>query len=194
MVHYQVCRDLEISLPQFDWRTLPVTSQANRRQVLQRIVQSKDNWVDYFAFYGWLLRRVGVVKNLQLPADLEQTIAQRVQSYFESYEVPIIRLQVIYGGSLVPLHTDITRHASLVIPVSNHGSARTNFYEAMRRVDPALPNPMQCMCIESTVISVPTLIDTDCIHAVVYSEPITEHNPRISITAKWPNTRFKDLI
>lgn len=200
MVNYQAIpelqlpQDLQQRLVALDWRALTVTTEANRYQVIRRIIRSGVSWFDYLSFYGWFLGRVGTVKNLRIDPDLEQAIAQIIQSHFNCQETPVLRLQVMFGGEMLPLHTDITRHASLVIPVSNHASAITNFYESIQPVNPALPNPMQCMCIESTVISVPTLINTDCIHSVVYREPVTEPRPRISLTAKWADTKFQELV
>jgi hypothetical protein len=158
------------------------------------MIGTGDNWLDYLAYYGWMLGRVATVKNLRLDLDLEQRVVEIVQKHFNCNESPGVRLQVIFGGEILPLHTDITRHASLVIPISNHHGARTNFYQAVRPVSPALPNPKQCLCIESIVIDKPTLIDTDCIHSVVSETPITENNPRISLTAKWANTKFRELV
>jgi hypothetical protein len=199
MAHYQVIPELQLAedlqqrLECLDWRELAVTTEANRKQVLKRMVKA-GNWSDYLACYGWLLNRVGVVKNLRIDHDLEQKIIKVIQNYFGCDEQPVLRLQVMFGGAMLPLHTDITRHASLIFPIANHRSARTNFYESMTDFDPALPNPMQCMCVESIVITAPTLINTDCIHSVVYLEPITEQCPRISLTAKWANTKFQDLV
>ena len=199
MIHYLSIPELQLpdklqqQLEQLDWTALTVTSEANQKQVFRRMIQA-GNWVDYLAVYGWLLGRIGVVKNLRIDHDLEQAIIKVIQNYFECDEEPVLRLQVMFGGEMLPLHTDITRHASLIFPIANHFSARTNFYESMTEFDPALPNPMQCMCVESTVITVPTLINTDCIHSVVYIEPVTKQRPRISLTAKWANTKFQDLV
>ena len=177
MIHYraipelQLAEDVQQRLERLDWRDLVLTTEANRTQVFKRMIRA-GNWVDYLAMYGWLLGKIGVVKNLRIDHDLEQAI----------------------GGEMLPVHTDITRHTSLIFPIANHHSARTNFYESMTDFDPGLPNPMQCMCVESTVITTPTLINTDSIHSVVYLEPITEQCPRISLTAKWANTKFRDLV
>lgn len=176
------------------WHQLPVTTEANRFQVFRRMIRTRDNWLDYLAYYGWMLGRIATVKNLRLDTELEQQVVDTVQKHFHCRESPVVRLQVMFGGEMLPLHTDITRHASLVIPISNHLGARTNFYKALRSVDSALPNPTQCECVESTVISQPTLIDTDCIHSVVSDAPITKQHPRISLTAKWANTKFRDLV
>ena len=199
MIHYQAIPELQLDselqqlLENLDWQKLTVTTEANRKQVFRRMIRA-GNWADYLAVYGWLLGKIGVVKNLRLDNALEQAITKVIQNYFECDEAPVLRLQVMFGGEMLPLHTDITRHASLIFPIANHLSARTNFYESMTDFDPALPNPMQCMCVESTVITVPTLINTDCIHSVVYIEPITKQRPRISLTAKWANTKFRDLV
>jgi hypothetical protein len=199
MIHYraipelQLAEDVQQRLERLDWRDLVLTTEANRTQVFKRMIRA-GNWVDYLAMYGWLLGKIGVVKNLRIDHDLEQAITKVIQNYFGCDEAPVLRLQVMFGGEMLPLHTDITRHASLIFPIANHHSARTNFYESMTDFDPGLPNPMQCMCVESTVITTPTLINTDSIHSVVYLEPITEQCPRISLTAKWANTKFRDLV
>lgn len=158
------------------------------------MIRTGDNWFDYLAYYGWMLRRIATVKNLRIDAGLEQQVVDMVQKHFNCSESPVVRLQVMFGGEMLPLHTDITRHASLVVPISNHHGTRTDFYRAMRPVDPALPNPKQCVCLESVEITKPTLIDTDCIHSVVSEKPITKHDPRISLTAKWTNTKFQELV
>jgi hypothetical protein len=200
MIHHRAIPELQLGpelqqlLENLDWKKLTVTTEANRVQVLKRMLRSGSNWSDYLTFYGWLLGKIGVVKNLRLDADLEQAITKVIQDHFGCAEAPVLRLQVMFGGEMLPLHTDMTRHASLIFPVANHNSARTNFYRSMTDFDPALPNPVYCSCVETTVITVPTLIDTDCIHSVVYIEPITEQRPRISLTAKWANTKFRDLV
>lgn len=200
MIHYRAIPELQLAetlqqrLENINWQELTVTTEANRTQVLKRMLQSVEAWPDYLAFYGWLLGKIGVVKNLRIDRDLEQAITEVIQNYFGCKEAPVLRLQVMFGGEMLPLHTDITRHASLIFPIANHRSARTNFYQSMTDFDPALPNPVYCSCVETTVITVPTLIDTDCIHSVVYIEPITKQQPRISLTAKWANTKFRDLV
>jgi hypothetical protein len=200
MIHYLPIPELQLpdklqhQLEQLDWTNLTVTSEANRWQVFRRLVKWNTDWFDFLTFYGFFLGNVGTVKNLRIEAELEKSITEIIQSHFDCSEAPILRLQVMFGGKLLPLHTDITRHASLIFPIDNHDDARTNFYEPICKVDSALPNPVHCSCVETTVITVPTLINTDCIHAVVYDKPISQQRPRISLTAKWANTKFQDLV
>ena len=199
MRHHQVIADLYLdadlqrSIELLAWQKLTVTTEVNRLRVFRRMINTGDNWLDYLAYYGWLLGRIATVKNLRIDHDLEQQVVDIVQQHFGCSEAPVVRLQVMFGGQMLPLHIDTPKHASLVIPIDNHKCASTNFYRALRPVDSALPNPQQCECVESVVIDRPTLIDTDCIHSVVYNEPITKQYPRISLTAKWMITGFRDL-
>lgn len=185
--------DLQRGIELLAWQQLTVTTEVNRLGVFRRMIRTGDNWFDYLAYYGWMLGRIATVKNLRIDHELEQQCVDIVKRHFGCSEAPVVRLQVMFGGQMLPLHIDTPKHASLVIPINNHEGASTNFYRARRPVNSALPNPRQCECVESIVIARPTLIDTDCIHSVVYDEPITKQYPRISLTAKWTATGFRDL-
>lgn len=199
MSYYQVISGLDLGADlqrRFElliWQQLTVTTEVNRLGVFRRMISTGDNWLAYLAYYGWMLERIATVKNLRIDADLKQQVVDLVRKHFHCRESPVVSLQVMFGGQMLPLHIDTPKHASLVFPIGNHAAARTNFYRALRPVDSALPNPRQCECVESIVISQPTLIDTDCIHSVVYDVSITKRYPRISLTAKWSATNFQDL-
>lgn len=199
MAYHQIISDLHLSanlqqqLKSLVWRQLPVTTDIDRLVVLRRMIRTRDNWLDYLVHYGWKLQRIATLKNLRIDRELEEQVVDIVQKHFGCSESPVVRLQVMFGGQMLPLHIDTPKHASLIIPIDNHSSASTHFYQALRPVDPALPNPLQCDCVESIVISQPTLIDTDCIHNVMHNAVVTKQHPRISVTAKWTSTKFSDL-
>ena len=159
MFHYLPVPDLKLptnlqqQLEKIDWRKLTITSEANRWQVICRMIKiRKKNWIDFFNFYGWLLGDIGTVKNLRIGAELSDPISKLIQTYFGCRETPILRLQVMFGGKILPLHTDITRHVSLIIPISNHTVAHTNFYKSSQEFSPELPNPRHCQRVETTVL------------------------------------------
>ena len=107
MIHYraipelQLAEDVQQRLELLDWRDLVPTTEANRTQVFKRMIRA-GNWVDYLAMYGWLLGKIGVVKNLRIDHDLEQAITKVLQNYFGCDEAPVLRLQVMFGGEMLP--------------------------------------------------------------------------------------------
>ena len=97
---------------------------------------------------------------------------------------------------MIPLHIDLTRSTSLIIPVLHRTQAKTNFYSLN-----TMPNnrgmiePTDCKLLSSIIIDqVPALLDVDEIHAVTYDKNIlTPDHPRVSVNLKWPETKFSTV-
>ena len=83
----------------------------------------------YQSFYGPENKLIGTIFTLQLPVEIEQEIRSQWTFLTEFDDQPIIRLQIVCGGSLIPVHVDITKTTSLIFPVANHQNCFTQFYE-----------------------------------------------------------------
>ena len=185
------------ALKDLDWASQPVTTELNRVQVLKDFVNyaGSRHWKikNFVRRYGWLGQEISVLKNIRLPADLEQAVAEQVQTFFKTTTAPIVRLQVIFNGTVVPLHKDLTRETSFVIPVLNHSGSYTRFYDSATPQLDGLVDPGQCYQVDHVEIVTPTLINTKKIHSVEFANIYTQLHPRISVTAKWPELTFEEL-
>jgi hypothetical protein len=83
----------------------------------------------YQSFYGLENKLIGTMFNFELPAEIEQEIRSQWTFLTEFDDQPIIRLQIVCGGSMIPVHVDITKTTSLIFPVANHKNCFTQFYE-----------------------------------------------------------------
>lgn len=139
---------------------------------------------------GWF----GRLLSYKFPQHIEEAILSELYSQAKKIkEVPIIRLQVIYGGSHVAVHTDPTRSVSLVYPISNHDVAHTTFYNGP--ITPGIVNPADCTVLDSVVIAdAPVMFEVDKPHSVDYaSGTLTKQNPRISLSIKWQYSSFEQV-
>lgn len=131
--------------------------------------------------------------NRILPQQIEECLAESVHDCLPTTETPVIRLQVIQHGKFLPIHVDATKQASMVIPVQNHDSSVTSFYHCTNPsaglVDPALCDPWCDIEIQK-----PTLIDVKKPHGVSLPKISNRQTTRISITVKWSNTTYANLI
>lgn len=181
-------------LNDLDWQELDLTTELTKWTVLKFLLKNPRDAIDYLRFYGLLLQQVGTLKNFLLPKKLETEISEYVHSKFSVAAAPILRLQVLYGGSIAPLHTDATREASLVFEVRNHQGSNTTFYQS-DAANAGLVNPTKCQFDNSLIITQPTMLNTKQVHAVVYDYGrYTKYNPRVSLTAKWANVGYQTLI
>jgi hypothetical protein len=83
----------------------------------------------YQSFYGSENKLIGTIFSLELPVEIEQEIRSQWTFLTEFDDQPTIRLQIVCGGSLIPIHVDTTKTTSLVFPVANHQNCFTQFYE-----------------------------------------------------------------
>jgi hypothetical protein len=83
----------------------------------------------YQSFYGSENKLIGTMFNFELPVEIEQEIRSQWTFLTEFDDQPIIRLQIVCGGSLIPVHVDKTKTTSLIFPVANHQNCFTQFYE-----------------------------------------------------------------
>lgn len=188
---------LQTKLLQLNWQDLAVTTGLSKKIIFKMILQgyATNKWSiwDFLKHYGFLLKKIPTLLNFKLPANVENEIQDQVIPYFSEARLPIIRLQVMYNGCFLPIHTDITRNASLVIPLLNHSGSWTKFYRYHGN-STQLINPGDCHCFSQVEITKPTLIDTTVPHSVVtnYCPPISA--PRISVTVKWVDVKYQSLL
>ena len=88
----------------------------------------------YQSFYGPENKLIGTIFTLQLPVEIEQEIRSQWAFLTEFDDQPIIRLQIVCGGSQIPVHVDLTKTTSLIFPVANHQNCFTQFYEFLEDI------------------------------------------------------------
>ena len=88
----------------------------------------------YQSFYGSENKLIGTMFNFKLPVEIEQEIRSQWTFLTEFDDQPIIRLQIVCGGSLIPVHVDVTKTTSLIFPVANHQNCFTQFYEFLEDI------------------------------------------------------------
>ena len=173
-----------------NWEQLCVTTELTKWTVFEKFVRHSYlcNWkaINFIKRYGIFGQHISTLKNIRLPDEIEQEICQQVKHFFNINSSPVVRLQVVFGGKIVPMHTDPTRELSFIIPIMNHANSFTRFYQTgkVEKFD-GLCDPGNCVCVDQIEILVPTLINTKQIHSVEFNNIYTKTSPRISITAKW---------
>lgn len=189
--------DTRAQITNLDWTRLPITTAFSRAPVLYRILQGwvQGSWSprSFFRSYGMWLQSVVTLLNLRVPDSLEQQIQHDLSGVFGSDREPVIRMQVIYHGNCVPTHVDATREVSLVIPVHNHAGSYTQFFQSSQPWQD-LADPTRCELSDQVEITAPTLIDTKVPHGVRCCRSLSRQAPRISITAKWCDVSYTDLV
>jgi len=146
-------------------------------------------------------QEAGTILSYELPSNIENNLMEQMSEFLDLDKVgkPIIRLQVVYGGSIIPLHIDQTRGASIVYPIVHSDIAHTNFYSSTYTYntvgDRGLVDPEDCTLTDTiNITTTPVLLNTDKIHAVSYNKgQITKDNPRISITFKWKESVYNQI-
>lgn len=170
---------------------LNVSTFINSYVVFDEIIKTQFS-ISFFKKYGIFLQYIADLKNLHLPKHIEQEISNNVAQYFNTVEKPIVRMQTITKGTIVPLHVDATRESSFVIPISGHNDWYTCFYNTSKINKRGLVNPRSCKLNKKIKILYPTLISTNEVHSVEFEG--TTQIPRISITAKWEKITFDTII
>ena len=84
---------------------------------------------EYQSFYGIENKLVGTMFNFELPVEIEKEIRSQWKFLSHFSDQPILRLQIVCGGSMIPVHVDVTKATSLIYPLANHENCFTQFYE-----------------------------------------------------------------
>ena len=137
---------------------------------------------------------VGTLLTYKFPETIENAIKQELYaSIYNMKEQPIIRLQVIYGGRHIAVHTDPTRSVSLVYPISNHNYAKTTFYKGPSTL--GVINPADCVLDDYVIIDKhPVMFEVSKPHSVNYpAGTLTKQQPRISLSIKWQHSTFDQI-
>jgi hypothetical protein len=184
------------------WVEFEFTHVANRSWVLERI-KSIGNYKNFIQLYGIFQQKVGTAISAKLPQHIEEHILSKITKIFpkEIFGKPVIRAQIVFGGfmsSIIPLHIDETRSSSIVYPITHDESTFTNFYKSSYTVNNqntrGMIDPSDCKLVDSVVISnVPVLLNVDKIHSVHSNISISKSKPRISVTIKWQDAKYKKL-
>ena len=103
-----------------NWHNLAANASAGVPENLQSQYQS---------FYGPENKLIGTMFNFELPVEIEQEIQSQWTFLTEFDDQPTIRLQIVCGGSMIPVHADVTKTTSLIFPLANHENCFTQFYE-----------------------------------------------------------------
>lgn len=139
----------------FYYQTLPNTSLSNDivaavknlpwQRMAKKDIYENLNWHDleyntsmgvtedlrsqYQSFYGTENNLVGTMFNFELPIELDKEIRSQWKFLSHFNDQPILRLQIVCGGSMIPVHVDVTKTTSLIFPLVNHENCFTQFYE-----------------------------------------------------------------
>lgn len=193
VTNFKLPNDLEQTLQNINWSNLPVATQFDRKQILKMLIRNKI-LIDGLLYYGWLLQHASVMISSRLPEELEKAIQEQIHIQCGSLlaNEAIIRLQIMYGGKIFPIHIDLTRQSSIVYPIKHQHSGSTVFYDCKNVTTRELINPKKCNFIEEVAItSMPILLNTGIPHAVVYGQDTyTQNDPRISLSIKFEKLTF----
>lgn len=194
--NWDLDRNTKTDLLNLSWSSCLVTTKVTRsdirKQVLLGAIKGQWSLHSFARHYGWFAQRIAKLRNLQLPSDIETRVCRQVTDLFNIKEKPVIRLQVMCDGYMVPIHVDKNRNTSLVIPVDHTSRCYTEFFTSHSTFD-QLVDPSICEKVAGVSIVKPTLIDTTVPHGVSSPTKIFEYEPRISLTAKWQTCRFAEL-
>lgn len=206
MYHYTITnfklpKKIQQALESIDWKILPVASKFTKIQFLKMLIKNKI-LINGLVHYGILLQDASTLVSTRLPQDLEKLVRQYIEKKFGSLLATeaIIRLQVVYGGKVVPIHIDLTRQSSIVYPIKHQHISSTLFYNCKKVNTRELIDPKKCTLYdEVSVTDMPVLLDTNVPHAVKYTKNLyTYDDPRISLSIKFEkltfSTVYKELV
>jgi hypothetical protein len=193
---FKLPNEIEQTLQTINWSHLPVATRFDRKQILKMLIRNKI-LIDGLWYYGCFLQHTSVMISSRLPKDLEKAIQQQIQIQCGSLlaREAIIRLQIMYGGKIFPIHIDLTRQSSIVYPIKHQQPSSTVFYNCKNITTRELNNPKRCSFFEEIAITdLPVLLNTDAPHAVVYEKnSYTQDNPRISLSIKFEKLEFSTV-
>ena len=195
--NFKLDKTLEQSLQNIDWKVLPVTTKYNKSKFLRMLIKNKICF-NGLLHYGWCLQKVGNLISLRLPDKLEKNIRQQIKNEFGSLlsREAVIRLQICYGGEIIPIHIDLTRQSSIVYPITHEYNSFTVFYSCENVNTRELIDPKKCEFLDKVSIAdSPVLLNTNIPHSVNYDKNIYTHeNPRISLTIKFEKLNFSTVM
>ena len=202
MTPYLVLADFKLDtglvrdLVELDWRRLEVASVFERQDWILQARQRNIIW-QTLCHYGIALQHVGTLLSCKLPLDLEQRILDQTRHLWPKIltDSAIIRLQMIYNGSIIPIHTDINRESSVVYPIFHHSPGATIFYHCDGTYPRGMLPPGQCYQRHAVDIKDrATLLDVTVPHSINYAAgTYTRQNPRVSLSFKFKTLGFDTL-
>jgi hypothetical protein len=201
VTNFKLPNNIEQTLQNINWANLPVATQFDRRHILKVLIRNKI-LIDGLMHYGLFLQHVGTLISYRLPEELEKIIRNQLHIQCSSLlaREAIIRLQIMYGGKIVPIHIDLTRQSSIVYPIKHEHNSSTVFYNCNNLNTRELINPKKCNYVnEVTITDMPMLLDVSIPHSVNYNKNIyTKYVPRISLSIKFEKLTFsavqKELV
>lgn len=193
---FGVDEDIIKYLAELDVADLAIGSTFGQWHYLLTMLR-KRRWWQSRHDYGWLCQHTNEMRSLKIDDEVTQRIRDSVTALVgpELAAAAVIRLQLIYGGGVIPHHIDMTRQVSLVIPVVHDHPSQTEFYHSQYNngdergfVGVEVPNhPAASITIET----VPVVLNTNIVHAVRFAKNLyTQWHPRRSITVKWQHHDF----
>jgi hypothetical protein len=197
ITNFKLSDQLKDQIDHIDWRLLHTAIVFGKKEFLYSSY-SKNFLFDGFKYYGWALQHIGTVASYELPnkleLDIRREIKQQLNELLENHVV--IRLQIVYGGSIAPIHTDKTRNSSIVYPISHPHKSLTEFYEYNGPESAGYVSPQHCKLVQQVSISdVPVLLNTKIPHAVRYDAgTYTKKDPRVSLTLKFEKLDFWSVM
>ena len=200
LTDFELPSDIVSDIKNLDQGQLEAAMISDRFFYIKVLREEGFSWfeiVKWFMSYGWLFSKTGTLSTYKLPLDIEHRISEFLKNSVDSSadQNLFLRLQVIYNGSLVPLHVDRTRSASIIYPIDHSQPAVTKFYKAIGQARRGLCDPTQCEQVDSVLIKhIPVLLNVDEIHSVEYTAgSITKDCPRISLAIKWENRSAAEI-
>lgn len=186
--NFHIPNNLKSELTSLDWLSLEVASEYRAMDWMNQAFQRHMVWQTLHT-YGYRLQQIGRLVSCNLPLSVEQNIRDFVQQCHgvKLASQAVIRLQIIYGGSIIPIHTDLNRETSLVYPILHHSPSVTAFYQSCQSFPRGIIPPDSCQYVDSVCIDTcPALLDVSMPHAVLYQlGSFTKNRPRVSLSLKF---------
>jgi len=196
LAKYKLTAQLESQLQQLNWQTLTVASTIKKKNWVLMAYRCKSLF-ELFKYYGWRGQRSGTLLSFKLPIDLENIIRAEIDQHYGNQiaTAVIIRLQVMFGGEIIPIHTDLARESSIVYPISHPYASKTQFYNSSKISKRGMISPSWCTPIDGVTIDTnPILLDVSVPHSIVYGKnTYTKKNPRISLSLKFKKLNFHSV-
>jgi hypothetical protein len=191
--NFCVSQQLNNDLAGLPWQSLELASAYTRSDWLRQAYQ-RGILLQSLGAYGWIMQDVGTLLSYSIPPGVEHKIRNELQQRYgsEFSAAASIRLQIIHGGSIIPIHTDLNREASIVMPISHRRPSITAFYKCVNHEVRGMMPPDICEYTGGVSADVyPVLLQVNVPHAVVYSRgAYTQNSPRISLSLKFQNLDF----
>lgn len=200
LTNFVLPSDIVVDIKNLDHTQLEAAMISDRFFYIKVLREDGFSWfeiVKWFKSYGWMFSKTGTLTTYKLPPDIECRVIDFLKNSVDSSADKnlFIRLQVVYDGSVVPLHVDPTRSASIIYPIDHSQPALTKFYKTNSVARRLLFNPVQCEEVDNVLIKHdPVLLNVDQIHSIEYAAgSITKSTPRISLTLKWENRSVDEI-